>query len=523
MVKVGCFALIAVFSVVFIDFMQLTFLFPLFPEIVMKIKNKSSPEDVSIEVGALGSLAALGEGIAAPYLGAWADKVGRRPVFIVAMVGSAICALITGLAKDSYVALLVARFVAGLCGGTASVAAAYISDVTEPHERASYMTYFQAALFGGLSFGPVIGTQVAKHFGYQWSCFASVIICLINVLMVFFFLPESRTKEDRAAVVADGADHGGLPCQAYFIFVANFLNGVGFTAFEALGVLFIQASFFPPELYPGINKLGENMNSVEATTFFGWVIAGVGVLGLIVNLFLYNRVVPYTGLKGAIIFGGSFSVASFFCMGIPISATWFFVWVELMVFGENFMGTSVQTIVTTVVHPSQFGKAFGMMTTFQNVSRALGPFIFSPLFKLNIGSVGMHKVWNGDKYHEQELVLWSHSLAFFINSFLKLFAILLCLSVKPNMSTDKPADGEAASSEEAQAQAQASSDIQRQVSRTVSGNYKTGGMITVARTASGAGRTTSGTGLLSQSFREASLQPIAGEKVAPTDSSKTWS
>ena len=36
-----------------------------------------------------------------------------------------------------------------------------------------------------------------------------------------------------------------------------------------------------------------------------------------------------------------------------------------MVFGENVMGTSVQTVITCVVHPSQFGQALGTMTLFQ--------------------------------------------------------------------------------------------------------------------------------------------------------------
>merc|ERR1740117_2075560 len=131
--------------------------------------------------------------------------------------------------------------------------------------------------------------------------------------MIYFLLPESRSTEEREILQEEGAAQGGMPAKAYAIFFANFLNGVGFTAFEALGELFIQDSFFDGDINP-------------ATKFFGYVITGVGVVGLIVNLFIYNRIVPYTGLKGAIAFGGVFSVSAFAAIGVPINKVWFFVW-----------------------------------------------------------------------------------------------------------------------------------------------------------------------------------------------------
>jgi len=70
------------------------------------------------------------------------------------------------------------------------------------------------------------------------------------------------------------------------------------------------------------------------------------------------------------------------------------------------MGTSIQTMITFVVHPTQFGKALGNMTLFQNVARAFGPFAFAPLYE-----------------HV------SHSLPWYVNSLCKLLAMILCLSV----------------------------------------------------------------------------------------------
>ena len=83
---------------------------------------------------------------------------------------------------------------------------------------------------------------------------------------------------------------------------------MGFTAFEAMGSLYVQYSFFG--CLDGVDA---------ATIYFSVVICGVGVVQMLVNLFLYYRFIPLTGLKGGIAFGGIFSVLSFLCIGIPVN------------------------------------------------------------------------------------------------------------------------------------------------------------------------------------------------------------
>jgi len=105
--------------------------------------------------------------------------------------------------------------------------------------------------------------------------------------------------------------------------------------------------------------------------------------------------------------GGLCSTASFFAIGFPLSPWWFFGWVQVIVLGENFMGTSVSTIITCVVDPSQFGKAIGMMTFFGNIARAFGPFVYGPIYE-----------------HVSKTLPWVS------NSALKLVAVALCLAVR---------------------------------------------------------------------------------------------
>lgn len=464
MVRAGYGALIAVYMVVFVDFMQLSFLFPLLPEVVQFLLPNT--EHPGFYVGLIGCVASIAEGIASPFLGQLADKIGRRPVFITAITGCGFCCILSGVApRIDYWLLVAARFLAGGFGGTASIAAAYISDVTEPEERGSYMTYFQAALFAGLAFGPAIGAMINFFFDFEIVCFCAAGVCFLNLLLVIFLMPESLSQEQRQAMKDEAAEIGigSLPSAAYPIFIANFFNGIGFTAFEALGELFAQRMFFPNE--PDDDQDQKNAHTEAATNFWSVAIIGVGVFGLIVNLFLYNRFLPCMGLKGTVAFGGLFSVTSFFCIGIPISKWWFFVWIQVFVFGENIMGTSVQTIITRVVHPSQFGKALGLMTLCQNVARGIGPLVLPTLFDCNWGTT-----WR---------IQWSASIPWFANCVFKAVAVVLCLSVKYLVQTQPSPDAEEGPDRASMLeQAQASFDaIDRQIARSVSSAFRAGGLM----------------------------------------------
>lgn len=415
--------MLVLYMIVFVDFFQISFVFPLMPEIVMKFGGGAT------EIGILGSVAAAAEGFAAPYLGGLADRVGRRPVFIVAMAGSAVTSVLIGLSK-SYWFLLVARLLQGVCGGTAGVAGAYIADVTTEEERASYMTYFQAAIFGGLSVGPALGGWMNSLGGYEDACLGAAGLCVINLVLIVACLPDSRSLRDPDVIAqeqaaAQQAENGGgtpdtaasrvrLSLAAWVIILAQFFTSMPFTAFEVMGVLFLEDEFFQHEADP----------VAKATAWNSIVISGVGVVGLIVNLFLYNRIIPITGIKGSIVIGGVCSTAGFAMLGVPRSKWWFFWWCQLIVFGENLMGTSVQTIITFVVPPTAFGKAMGYMTLFGNMARALGPFSVAPIYE-----------------HV------SHTLPWFLAAGLKAAAMLLCVATPTKQaevaaaSADAPAEG----------------------------------------------------------------------------------
>jgi DHA1 family tetracycline resistance protein-like MFS transporter len=134
--------------------------------------------------------------IGAPILGRLSDKYGRRPVFLISIAGTFIGFLILGFA-NSLVWLFVSRILSGLTAGNISVAQAYIADVTDEKNRARGMGMFGAAFGIGFILGPAMGGMLSQ-FGFAVPAFVSAVLAFINLLTVFFWLPESLTDERRA-------------------------------------------------------------------------------------------------------------------------------------------------------------------------------------------------------------------------------------------------------------------------------------------------------------------------------------
>lgn len=152
-------------------------------------------------IGALLATFSLGQFIGAPMLGAWSDRIGRRPVLMVSQWGGVIGYLIlaastwfqwsspsTGLAI-----LFLARAVAGFTAGNLTVTNAYIADVIPPKERAGVIGLLGAAFGLGFAFGPPIGGFLGG-INHALPGLLAAALSTIASIMVWKFLPESHTN-----------------------------------------------------------------------------------------------------------------------------------------------------------------------------------------------------------------------------------------------------------------------------------------------------------------------------------------
>src|SRR2546421_416985 len=107
-------------------------------------------------VGAMFASFSVAQLVFAPVWGRISDRVGRKPVLILSLFGTAAGTLLTGLA-GSLALLFVGRIVDGASGASVSVAPAAVADVAPPKERARLFGLLGAAFGVGFIAGPPIG------------------------------------------------------------------------------------------------------------------------------------------------------------------------------------------------------------------------------------------------------------------------------------------------------------------------------------------------------------------------------
>lgn len=184
-------SLVVVYSTVFVDLLGFGIILPILPFYAERFGAEG------FRVGAVLTAYSGAQLISAFFLGRLSDRIGRRPVLLASLVGSAVSLALTGLA-GSLAVLLASRVLAGAFGGSIPTAQAYIADATDPGERTKYLGMLGAAIGMGFVFGPAIVAGLSG-FGFSTAAFAASAIAAASFLFGLFNLPETRVEGCRAA------------------------------------------------------------------------------------------------------------------------------------------------------------------------------------------------------------------------------------------------------------------------------------------------------------------------------------
>jgi putative MFS transporter len=141
-------------------------------------------------IGSLISSGYIGQFIGAIMLGALAERVGRMPVFIAAVVVMGALALGCALSPNPEI-LFAIRFVQGLAiGGALPVAITYVNELAPTATRGRYFAIFQWLCMSGYAAASISSTFIIPQLGWRW-LFGFGAIPLVLLPLVLITLPES--------------------------------------------------------------------------------------------------------------------------------------------------------------------------------------------------------------------------------------------------------------------------------------------------------------------------------------------
>lgn len=342
--------LVIIFFTVFIDLLGFGIIIPLLPFYAEHFGASA------LMVGLLSASFSLAQFLFAPVWGRLSDRIGRRPIILIGLIGSALSYSMFALAT-SLPLLFVARSLAGIAGANIPTAQAFIADITTPGNRARGMGLIGAAFGLGFIFGPAIGGFLS-HWGYAAPAWFAAALSFANFCAALALLPESRPAHDRDTsrpgrieVFRRALTRPHMP-QVLLVF---FLIVTAFSSFESTFALYSERRF--------------DFTAVTIGYMFAWVgvvLATVqgALVGRVVPRFGEHRVVPVALVTMAVALALIPASPS-----VPVLAAVS----GLLAVGMGFNSPSIMSAISQLADARDQGSTLGLSQSLGSLARIIGP------------------------------------------------------------------------------------------------------------------------------------------------------
>jgi DHA1 family multidrug resistance protein-like MFS transporter len=339
----------------FIVIMGFSFIQPFIPLFIQQLGNFDENQAAFWSGIAIGG-SALALFVSGPVWGIVSDRVGRKPMVLRALFGSAVIQALAGLAPNIYI-FTALRFFQGLFSGTVPAASAMVASTTPRDKTTFAMGLLMLSVFLGNTIGPSIGGVLAATFGYRNSFFVASGFLLLAGLLVTFLVKENFQRPVTQNSLGDVWHLLGsktiLPLLLTICVISMSQQLV-----QPIITLFIQA----------LNPSG------SAATAAGVAFAFLGLTAA-ASSFASGRLGRRVNLRKILIFS---------CLGAALlnvtpvwvgTATQMIAIVGVMGFFQGGNMTATSSLIGLALPVSQQGIAYGLSQSAMSLGNGLGPII----------------------------------------------------------------------------------------------------------------------------------------------------
>lgn len=238
--------LLPIFLIVLVDVLGFTIVIPLLAFYAERFGASPLVATTLVSVYAVCSL------ISTPIIGNLSDRYGRRRLLLISQAGT--CAGFLMLAySTSLWMVFVGRILDGFTAGNLSIAQAYISDHTEPQNRAKAFGVIGVAFGIGFMFGPGLGGMLGEY-GIHVPFLVAASLSLLSMVCTWALLEREEPHATPAPVALPGGKRPGAfdvgAYASYFrrpglgsLYLQFFLFSFAFSCFMSGFALFAERRF----------------------------------------------------------------------------------------------------------------------------------------------------------------------------------------------------------------------------------------------------------------------------------------
>ncbi|RNA63757.1 MFS transporter [Chryseobacterium nematophagum] len=353
-----------IFITLLMDTAGLGIIIPVVPKLIEELIGGDIIEAAQYG-GWLSFVYAFVQFIFSPLLGNLSDKYGRRPIILISLFGFAIDYIFLAIAP-TILWLFISRIIAGITGGSATAASAYIADISTDKDRANNFGVIGVAFGLGFIIGPVLG-GVLGHYGSRVPFYCAAALSFLNFMYGYFILPESLDIEKRREFSWKRASPIGS-----FKFLKKYPEISGLTL--SLVLIYIAGH-------------AVNSNWSFFTIYqFNWTERMIGIslgfAGLLIGLVqgvIIRWTIPRLGEQKSIYYGLILYALGMLLFAFSSQSWMMFVFLIPYCLG-GICGPALQSIVTKNVASNEQGELQGVLTSLISATSIIGPPIMTNIF-----------------------------------------------------------------------------------------------------------------------------------------------
>jgi MFS family permease len=375
-------ALAIVFLVVFVDLLGFGMVLPLLPVYAKQLTDSPAV------LGLLMISFSLMQLLFSPLWGRLSDRIGRRPVLLIGLVGSTVFYFVFGVAtvQRSLFWMFASRIGAGVAGATISTAQAYIADVTTRENRTRGMALIGAAFGLGFTVGPLLGALAMVMAGdtgggpeagglSPWPGYAAAILSAFALLLAFVRLPESMTLGE-----AEPA-HGKFDLQSLRRALA--VPSIAVLLATSFVCVFALANFEATISFAVASFLDVERSSHKILLVFAFV----GLVQALVQGGLVRRLARRFDESLLATVGVVLSIVGYVLLGLAGNPEYgrldlFMLAAAVEVTGIGFLDPSLRSLLSRRSGPSDLGGIFGAGESVSALARITGVYTGVQLYHL---------------------------------------------------------------------------------------------------------------------------------------------
>jgi len=348
---------------VLIDMVSIGLIVPVLPALVGSFT--ASQTEQAWWYGAVTFAFSIANFISSPILGALSDRFGRRPVLLIGFCALSLSFFVTAMATAIWM-LIVVRLFSGAMQSNASVANAYVADITAPEDRAKRFGLL-GSMFGlGFILGPVMGGLLGA-IDLRLPFFAAGSLALLNLLYGYFVLPESLPADRRRPFSWRTALN---PIAA--LTELSRLGGVGTLVAVVACTALSQFVLYTSWVLHNTFKFGWGPQEN------GWSLFAVGCMSALVQGVLLGRLLKRFSPQRLAVVGLVSSTLAYLAWGAATEGWMMYAVILCNVLGFT-VAASLQSIISGAADATTQGRTMGAVSSLQSLMAVVAPVLTAPL------------------------------------------------------------------------------------------------------------------------------------------------